>query len=254
MLESIVKIVEQAGAIYRRAGADKDVEEKSSSVNLVTKYDKMIQDFLVGELQKLLPEASFFDEEGEGDNALTDGYCFIIDPIDGTTNFIKNYQHSAISVGLAKDRELIIGVVMDPDLNNIYYAEKGRGAFLNGAPIHVSDCPIAQSLVLFGTCPYERHLGHRTFALAEEIYYRSLEVRRGGAAALDICYVAAGKADLYYELILRPWDWAGATLILREAGGVAATCDGEALNPDGVSSYCCGNPKNLKEFYALYNA
>lgn len=254
MLERIVKIVEQAGAIYRRAGADKGVEEKSSSVNLVTKYDKMIQDYLVSALHKLLPDASFFDEEGEDDNTLTDGYCFIIDPIDGTTNFIKNYQHSAISVGLAKDRDLVIGVVMDPDLNNIYYAEKGKGAFLNGAPIHVSDCPMAQSLVLFGTCPYERHLGHRTFTLAEEVYYRSLEVRRGGAAALDICYVAAGKADLYYELILRPWDWAGATLILREAGGVAATCDGEALNPDAVSSYCCGNPKNLKEFYALYNA
>ena len=254
MLNRIVNIVETAGEIYRKAGEDKGVEEKGSAVNLVTKYDKMIQDFLVEELTKLIPSASFFDEEGEGDNRLTDGYCFIIDPIDGTTNFVKGFQHSAISVGLAKDGELVIGVVMDPDLNNIYYAEKGKGAFLNGRPIHVSDCDMAHSLALFGTCPYEHHLAHRTFTLAEQVFYKAIEVRRGGSAALDICYVAAGKADFYFELILRPWDWAGATLILREAGGIATTCDGEALDASAIKSYCCGNARNLKEFYDLYNA
>ncbi len=254
MLEKIIEIVKKAGEIYKGAGSDKGVEEKGSAVNLVTVYDKMIQDFLQSELSSLIPEANFFDEEGEGDNTLTDGYCFIIDPIDGTTNFIKGYQHSAISVGLAKDRELIIGVVLDPDLDNIYYAEKGKGAFLNGKPIHVSDCDMAHSLALFGTCPYEHELAHRTFEICEEIFYRAVEVRRGGSAALDICYVAAGKADLYYELILRPWDWAGATLILNEAGGVCSTCGGDALDADKITSYCCGNAENIKEFYEIYKS
>ena len=252
MLNEIIKIVEQAGKIYKSAGNDLCVSEKSSSVDFVTKYDRMIQDFLIEKLTGLIPDANFLGEEGNDNKKMTDGWCFIIDPIDGTTNFVKGYQHSAISVGLAKDRELYIGVVMDPDLNNIYYAQKGKGAYLNGKRIHVSDCNLNRSLVLFGTCPYEHELAHRTFELTEQVFYKAIEVRRGGSAALDICYVAAGKADLYYELILRPWDWAGATLILKEAGGIAATIDGEELDAGKITSYACGNQTNLKELYEIY--
>ncbi len=254
MLDEIIRIVEDAAKIYKSAGNDLGVKMKSSSVDLVTKYDKEIQDFLVEELTKVVPGAQIFGEEGEGNKELTDGYCFIIDPIDGTTNFVKGFQHSGISVGLAKDGEIILGVVMDPDLNNIYYAEKGKGAYLNGRQIHVSDCDLQTSLVLFGTAPYEHELAKRTFALTEQVFYKALEVRRAGSAALDICYVAAGKADLFYELILRPWDWAGATLILREAGGICTTCDGAPVDANKIQSYCCGNAKNLQEFYDLYNA
>lgn len=254
MLNSIVEIVKKAGEIYKTADNDLGVEQKDSNVNLVTKYDKMIQEFLIDELSKILPEAKFLGEEGDDNKELTDGYCFIIDPIDGTTNFIKGFQHSAISVGLAKDKQLFIGVVFDPDLNNIYYAEKGKGAYLNGKKIFVSNCDMSGSLVLFGTCPYEHELAHETFLLTEKVFYKSLEVRRGGSAALDICYVASGKADLFYELILRPWDWAGATLILEEAGGVATTVNGSALDANEVKSYLCGNPNNIKEFYEIYNS
>jgi myo-inositol-1(or 4)-monophosphatase len=254
MLDKIVAIVKEAAAIYKSAGSDLGVEMKSSSVDLVTKYDKAIQDFLIEKLSAVVPGAQFFGEEGDGNKELTDGYCFIIDPIDGTTNFIKGFQHSAISVGLAKDKEIVLGVVMDPDLDNIYYAEKGKGAFLNGKPIHVSDCELKTSLVLFGTCPYEHELAKKTFRITEEVFYNALEVRRGGSAALDICYVAAGKADLFYELILRPWDWAGATLILKEAGGICTTCDGAPVDANVIQSYACGNEKNLKEFYDIYGA
>lgn len=254
MLEKIINIVENAGKIYLSAGNDLNVEEKGSNVNLVTKYDKIIQDYLIEELKKIVPDAAFLGEEGEDNKELCSGYCFIIDPIDGTTNFIKGFQHSAISVGLAKDKELIMGIVLDPDLNNIFYAEKDKGAFLNGRPIHVSDCPIENSLVLFGTCPYEHELAHKTFELTEKVFNKALEVRRGGSAALDICYVAAGKADLYYELILRPWDWAGATLILKEAGGTATTIEGKELNANEIKSYLCGNQNNIKDFYEIYNS
>lgn len=251
MLNKIIDIVKQAGEIYRSATDDLGVEDKGSAVNLVTKYDKMIQDFLFSELEKIVPDCKFLGEEGDGNKELTDGYCFIIDPIDGTTNFIKNFQHSAISVGLAKDKEMIIGVVLDPDLDNLFYAEKGKGAFLNGKPIHCSDCDLSQSLVLFGTCPYEHELAHQTFELTEKVFYKSIEVRRGGSAALDICYVASGKADLYYEMILRPWDWAGASLILSEAGGYAATFEKEKLDANKITSLVCGNKKVLEEFYGI---
>lgn len=251
MLDKITDIVRKAGDIYKSAGKDLGIEDKGSSVNLVTKYDKIIQDFLFDELKKLVPDCKFLGEEGEGNKRLTDGYCFIIDPIDGTTNFIKGYQHSAISVGLAKDKEIIMGVVFDPDLNNMFYAEKGKGAFLNGNPIHVSDCSIDKSLVLFGTCPYEHELAHKTFELTEKIFYKAVEVRRGGSAALDICYVASGKADLYYEMILRPWDWAGASLILKEAGGEAYTFEKEPLDTDKITSFVCGNKNSLRDFYEI---
>lgn len=254
MLNKIIEIVKKAGEIYLSADLDLGVEEKGSNVNLVTKYDKMIQDYLITELSKVVPNANFLGEEGDDNKELTDGYCFIIDPIDGTTNFIKGFQHSAISVGLAKDKELYIGVVYDPDLDNMYYAEKGKGAFLNGKPIKVSNCDMDKSLVLFGTCPYEHELAHETFVLTEKVFYKALEVRRGGSAALDICYVASGKSDLYYELILRPWDWAGATLILNEAGGVASCVDGSPLDANEVKSYLCGNVKNIKEFYEIYKS
>lgn len=254
MLKEITDIVKKAAEIYMSAGDDLEICEKTSNVNLVTKYDKMIQDFLVKELSKITPGASFLCEEGDDKKELSDGYCYIIDPIDGTTNFIKGFQHSAISVGLAKDKELIIGVVADPEKNNLYYAEKGKGAYLNGKRIVVSDCNLSESLVMFGTCPYEHELAHRTFELTEKVFYKALEVRRSGSAALDICYVASGKADLYYEMIIRPWDWAGATLILKEAGGISSKIDSSPLELNKVDSYLCGNAKNIKEFNEIYNS
>lgn len=254
MLDKIIEAVKKAVEIYKNAGDDLDISEKTSNVNLVTKYDKMIQKFLIDELGKITPGASFFCEEGDDNKQLTDGYCYIIDPIDGTTNFIKGFQHSAISVGLAKDKELIIGVVADPDKNNLYYAEKGKGAYLNEKRINVSDCDLAESLVMFGTCPYEHELAHMTFELTEKVFDKALEVRRSGSAALDICYVASGKADLYYEMIIRPWDWAGASVILLEAGGVFSKIDSSPIDLSKTDSYLCGNINNIKEFNEIYNS
>ena len=251
MLNKIIEAVKKAGEIYKSAAGNLGIENKGSAVNLVTEYDKKIQDFLFEELSKIVPGCSFLGEEGDGNKELSDGYCFIIDPIDGTTNFIKGFQHSAISVGLAKDKELILGVVLDPDLDNIYYAERGKGAYLNSKRIHVSDCDLQNSLVLFGTCPYEHELARKTFALTEQVFYNCREVRRSGSAALDICYVAAGKADLYYELILRPWDMAGATMILKEAGGICRTLDKKEVDCEHIQSYVCGSNKNIEEFFRI---
>ena len=125
MIKKIIETVKKAGEIYKNAAGNLGIESKGSAVNLVTEYDKKIQDFLFEALSKIIPDCSFLGEEGEGNKELSDGYCFIIDPIDGTTNFIKGFQHRAISVGLAKDKELIAGVVYDPDLDNIYDAVKG---------------------------------------------------------------------------------------------------------------------------------
>ena len=254
MLNQVIEIVKRAGKIYKSADDDLGVTKKGSNVNLVTKYDKLIQDFLFTELKKVIPNASFMGEEGDENKEISDGYCFIIDPIDGTTNFIKGFQRSAISVGLTKDKELYLGVVLDPDLDNIFYAERGKGAYLNGKRIHINNVDMENSLVLFGTCPYEHEFADKTFDIAKELFLKSIEVRRSGTAALDICYVASGKSDFFYELILRPWDWAGATVILREAGGTAKTADGNDVDPSKIQSYICGNEKNIEEFYEIYKS
>lgn len=251
ILEKMIEAVKKAGEIYKNAGKDLGITAKGSNVDLVTKYDKKIQDFLFEELTKIIPNCSFLGEEGEDNKELSDGYCFIIDPIDGTTNFIKGFQHSAISVGLAKDKKFIMGVVLDPDLDNIYYAEKGKGAYLNGKQIHASSDKMDSSLVLFGTCPYNHELAKKTFELTEKVFYDCIEIRRAGSAALDICYVAAGKADLYYELILRPWDFAAGVVILREAGGVCMTLDKKDIDCGALTSMVCSNGKNLYEFFEI---
>lgn len=146
ILEKMIKSVRSAGEIYKSAGDVLGIEQKGSSVNLVTSYDKEIQKFLESELKKIIPECRVIGEEGDGEKTVGDGYCFVIDPIDGTTNFIKGFRHSAISVGLAKDGELIKGVVYNPDADEMFYAEKGGGAYLNGRKIQVSDCDLEHSL------------------------------------------------------------------------------------------------------------
>lgn len=251
MVEKIVKTVYEAGKIILNAGKDKNVKEKTSNVDLVTEFDVRVQNFLFANLKKDFKNCTFLSEEGKENKTLEDRYCFIIDPIDGTTNFVKDFGHSAISVALAKDKEIVAGVVYDPFLNNMFYAEKGKGAFLNDEKIHASNCEMENSLVLFGTCPYNHELADDTFETAKKIFLNCIEVRRCGSAALDICYVASGKADLYFEYVLRPWDYAAGTLILEEAGGISMTLDKDTLTFDKNSSYLCGNKKNIDEFFKI---
>ena len=251
-LEPMTAAVRAAAQIYRNAKNDLHIEVKGEDKNnLVTAYDKEIQDFLYKELSAAFPGCTFLGEEGGGKLEVQNGLCFIIDPIDGTTNFIRSFEHSAISVGLAIDRKPVAGVVYDVDKDNLYAAQRGCGATLNGRPIHVNQNDLDHSLLLFGSCPYERELAHRTFQMVERAYTRVLEIRRTGSAALDICYIAAGKADLFFELILRPWDCAAATVIVEEAGGVICTTDNQPLPIDQIIGVRCGNRQNLAEFDAL---
>ena len=143
----------------------------------------------------------------------------IVDPIDGTTNFIKDYHTSCISVGIINDGIKAAGVVYNPYLNEMYYAIKGEGAFLNDKRIHVSDEPLSNGIVLFGTSPYYEELNEKSFEMAFDYFKKALDIRRSGSAAIDLCSIAAGRAEVYFELRLSPWDYAAASLILTEAGG-----------------------------------
>ena len=230
LLENIIHAVRACGTIILNADRTKSgIDEKAGHANFVTAYDKKVQSELQKRLLEILPEAVFVGEEEDVHASVKDGYAFIVDPIDGTTNFIKDYHASAISVGLIKDAKRYIGVVYNPYLDEVFTAVKGKGAFLNDSPIQVSKQPLENGIVIFGTATYYEEYAKATFDMAYDYYCKALDVRRSGSAALDLCNVAAGRAELFFELRLCPWDYAAGSLIVEEAGGVITTIDGGEL-------------------------
>lgn len=230
MLEKITEIVREAGKIVLSAhDIAAQTHEKTSAADLVTEYDVAVENFLKEKLMSLLPGAVFYGEE-EAENAdPTRGWAFIVDPIDGTTNFVRGLRQSAISVALARDGGVEYGVVYDPYKDEMFSARRGGGAFLNGRPIHVSARPLAEGIFGMGTAIYRREYLEPTMRLTEALFRRSCDFRRLGAAALDLCDVACGRLDLFFEYSLCPWDQAAGSLIVTEAGGAVSTLEGEPL-------------------------
>ena len=166
-------------------------EAKSGKRDVVTEYDRRVQTFLIEQLQKLLPDAGFFCEEMKEQDRLDAGHLFIIDPIDGTMNFVHGFHHSCISAAYAEEGTVRVGAIYNPYIDEMFTAIRGEGAFLNGRPIAVSRDGLSESVVCFGTSPYHPELADRTFRLVRKAFDAGLDVRREGAAALDLCTVAA---------------------------------------------------------------
>ena len=245
-------IVKEAGKLMLSAVNIQDsVSEKGQACDLVTIYDKAVQDRLCSELKKAYPYCGIYAEEGDlCDIDQRDSY-FIIDPIDGTTNFVRGLHHSCISVGLWEKGEIVAAAVYNPFVEELFTAEKGRGAYLNGQPIHVTDADLPNSLVLLGSAIYYRETIPATVRFIEELLPVTLDLRRGGSAALDLCYLAAGRADLFFECCLRPWDYAAGSLILSEAGGVVSALDGTPLRFYDRCSVAGGTPNNYPALIEL---
>ena len=251
MIKKITEIVKEAGKIVLSAhNQENTITAKEGKKNFVTKYDVAVQDFLFKELGKAFPDAQFIGEEGENDFS-TDGLRFIIDPIDGTTNFMQDYRCSCISVALCNGNDVVAGVVYNPYTNEIFSAEKGKGAYLNGDRICVSERPLSDGLALFGTSPYHPENTDETFALLRKVFDLSRDIRRSGSAAFDICTVACGRCEVFFEKGLQPWDIAAGTLILKEAGGIALNYDGTEISFSTPNDVVFANPKAYKEFITL---
>ena len=251
MIKKITEIVKEAGKIVLSAhNQENTITAKEGKKNFVTKYDVAVQEFLFRELGKAFPDAQFIGEEGENDFS-TDGLRFIIDPIDGTTNFMQDYRCSCISVALCNGNDVIAGVVYNPYTNEIFSAEKGKGAYLNDDRISVSERPLSDGLALFGTSPYHPENTDETFALLRKVFDFSRDIRRSGSAAFDICTVACGRCEVFFEKGLQPWDIAAGTLILKEAGGIALNYDGTEISFSTPNDVVFANPKAYKEFITL---
>ncbi len=230
LLAGTVAIVRQAGAIIaQHAEKPRDIRHKGR-IDLVTATDLAVEAFLKENLGRLLPGSSFLAEESSATAELKDD-TWIIDPVDGTTNFAHGLPVVAISVGLWRGGDVALGVVNAPLLGECFTAVQGRGACLNDAPIRVSAIGEMQDSLVATGFPY---------AIDEELpgilrrLHRVLPacqgVRRWGAAALDLAYVAAGRYDAFYELRLNPWDIAAGWLLVREAGGRMSRMDGSSYH------------------------
>ena len=220
MLHQLEGVVRRAGDIVREAhDIERATMEKHGAADLVTKYDVAVQGFLQRELLALLPEADFLGEEGDH-TALTRPWTFIVDPIDGTTNFVRRLHYSDISVALAQDGQTQYAVVYDPFADELFSAQKDGGAFCNGLPIRVSERDMAHAVFLCGSTIYDRSLTEQNFSLIRQLYEKGLDFRRFGAAALDLCQVAAGRVEVFGECCLSPWVYAAGSLIITEAVGI----------------------------------
>lgn len=217
MIERIKTIVREAAQIC--LNGNYSVSDKGSVTNVVTTADVEIQQFLQKKLTELIPGSSFFGEESEG--SFNDiGYTWVVDPIDGTQNFIRNLNQSSVSVGLCLNGEAVVGVVFNPFTEEMFWAEKGKGAFCNGKQLFVSEKSFENALFCTAMSLYDKRYAEICNNIIMETYYKCNDVRRFGTASLELCYLAAGKVDLYYEFKLFPWDYAAATVILSEAGGI----------------------------------
>jgi len=225
-----------AGALLRdRARGAKRVEYKSGAVDLVTDTDRDAEALVVDHLRRAFPDHVIVAEEASSGTTISgptaEQYAWYLDPLDGTTNFAHAFPHFCVSLALARGTEPLLGVVYDPMRDELFAARRGAGATLNGAPIRVSDVDDLNRALLATGFPYDRR-AHTDFYLSfvADFMQCAQGIRRGGSAALDLCYVACGRFDGFWEWKLRPWDTAAGTLIVREAGGSVSDFRGDAFD------------------------
>jgi myo-inositol-1(or 4)-monophosphatase len=231
-LEFIQSLAREAGRIQlSRLNSALTIERKGQATNLVTEVDRAIDDLLVSALRGNFPGHAIVSEEGDLDSTLADDVWYV-DPLDGTTNYAHAYPVFAVSIARGHRGRIVLGVVYDASRDELFSAERGAGAFVNGVPLRVSQTHLLGRALLSTGFPYDRATNpNNNFEQFARISRRAQGVRRGGAAALDIAYVAAGRLDGHWERGLGPWDCAAASLLVEEAGGRITTNGNEPWTP-----------------------
>lgn len=205
--------------------------KKKGRIDLLTDADIRAEQAVCEVLASAFPSDSIMAEEA-GDLNMGSQRLWIVDPLDGTTNFVHGLQFVSVSIGLKEGEEFVLGVVYNPFLEELFEARKGHGAFLNNAPIRVSETRRLQDALLVTGFPYYvRERPNEILSLFNQMILRAQGVRRLGSAAIDLCYVAMGRFDGFWEEGLKPWDTAAGLVILKEAGGQITDYLGEAFDP-----------------------
>lgn len=234
-------ILEKAGALML-SFQDPKVSSKGEHASYVTDADVAVQAFLEEELTKRFPGVLFLAEEQEN-TTLTDAPTFIIDPIDGTTNYFRRRSASVISVGLVENQVPAFGAIYDPYRNDLYHARRGHGAWLDDERVHVSDVPFDRALIELGSGPYYEDLMALTGRTVGELLPIVADIRRSGSAALDLTNVALGKSEGLFEWMLQPWDYCAGALLVEEAGGRYGAIMGGAPSFDHGTPFMAANAR-----------
>jgi len=228
-LTTAIEIAREAGALLVQLfKSPMEITYKRRS-DLVTEADRRSEALIVERLRRHFPQHAIVGEEGGGQQTDSD-YCWYVDPLDGTTNFAHGFPVFCVTLGLAYCGEVVAGVVYDPTREELFTAEKGAGAYLNNERLHVSEtADLARCLLATGFPPFATN-----HDLNIKFYFRFTElshgIRRAGSAALDLCSVAAGRFDGFWELKLNPWDKAAGSLLVTEAGGLVTNLAGKPFN------------------------
>jgi myo-inositol-1(or 4)-monophosphatase len=231
--DAAIAFAREAGAILREGFGRTHVAERKGAIDLVTEYDKRSEALVLARIRERFPDHRVLAEES-GSQGGTGAVRWVIDPLDGTTNFAHNYPFFCVSIGVEVDGRMVAGAIYDPVRDEMFAAADRQGATLNESPIHVSTVSTLQDALLVTGFPYDvrehpdRHLGpFRAFLT------RAQALRRDGSAALNLAYLAMGRFDGFWELWLSPWDLAAGTLIVQEAGGKVTRWDGTDFTIEG---------------------
>ena len=216
LTSEVCRLVRSASEIMRIK--PEHIRQKGNASDYVTEADVRVQEVLSKGLTEILPGSELCGEESD-EHIVHDGDVWIVDPIDGTSNFIRDLGASVISVGLMRHGELVSGVIYNPYRDEMFCAEKGCGAWLNGTRIHVSERDFAHSHFCTAMSVYDKSQAEACFSILRRVYYSCDDMRRFGAAAFELAQLAAGRVELYFEMRLCPWDCAAAAVLIEEAGG-----------------------------------
>ncbi|MBC2396437.1 myo-inositol-1(or 4)-monophosphatase [Clostridium tetanomorphum] len=226
---------------------------KSTKIDMVTEVDILSEKIIIEKIKENYPNHSVISEE-KGEMSLESSYTWIIDPLDGTNNYLHKFPIFCISIALKHLEETVLGVVYVPKLNEMFYAIKGKGAFLNENKIEVGNKEELQSCILTTGFPYDKKIStHNNVNLFDNIVKDIQGIRRTGSAAFDLCSVACGRIDGYWELKLGPWDLAAGELIVKEAGGNILTSKIRKENGEEGINVIAGNGEVVKLVYNKIN-
>jgi myo-inositol-1(or 4)-monophosphatase len=230
MLDFATDLGRRAGALLRDGLDHRRTIELKGAFDLVTDMDRASEDLIVSAIAAEFPDHAILAEESGAIGAAE--YTWLIDPLDGTNNYAHGYPYFCVSLGLWQGRTPLLGVIYNPLLDELFSAQAGGGAHRNGQPIHVSDTATLGAALVSTGFPYEyANVPENNLREFDRIQARCQGVRRGGAAALDLAYVAMGRLDAHWELNLKPWDTGAAALLVLEAGGRLSDWRGGAWHP-----------------------
>lgn len=247
--EDIIQVVKSVKKIVFSETLRECISMKGEA-DFVTEVDIQISDTIKKALSDLYPDVGFYSEE---DYDKLEMRSWILDPIDGTTNLVYGYNMSTISLAYYENGEILFGVVYNPFTDECFTAEKNKGAFLNDKSICVRKREMPDSIIEFGAGSTRKHDADQNFEIAKDVFKNCLDIRRICSSALDLCLIAAGRIDGYFEKVLKPWDYAAGCLILKEAGGVITDYNGNPVPFDTPSSVIASNGIIHEELKSIIN-